>query len=132
MISNSTALALENTRLYEEKTEMIRLQAIQAASIQEEERRRIAGELHDGVGPSLASLNIRLQTVRKQLERENNPTAEEMAEMVEQAQENIQDIRRLIYDLRPAALDELGLIPALKEYINRYQKDQKIIVTYNF
>ncbi|MBW6473511.1 MAG: hypothetical protein K0B14_10330 [Anaerolineaceae bacterium] len=132
MIANSTALALENARLYEEKTEMIRLQSIQSASIQEEERRRIASELHDGVGPSLASLNIRLQTVRKQLQRENNPMAEEVAEMAEQAQENIHDIRRLIYDLRPSALDELGLVPALQEYINRYQKDQKIVVTYDF
>lgn len=132
MIANSTALALENAQLYEEKMEMIRLQAIQAASIQEEERRRIASELHDGVGPSLASLNIRLQTVRKQLERENNPMAEEVAEMAEQAQENIHDIRRLIYDLRPAALDELGLIPALQEYISRYQKDQKIAITCDF
>jgi signal transduction histidine kinase len=132
MIANSTALALENARLYEEKTEMMRLQAVQATSIQEEERRRIASELHDGVGPSLASLNIRLQTARKQLERENNPISMELAEIAEQAQENIHDLRRLIYDLRPAALDELGLVPALQEYINRYQKDQKISIKYEF
>jgi two-component system sensor histidine kinase DegS len=132
MIAYSTALAMENSLLYEEKTEMMRLQAVQATSIQEKERRRIASELHDGVGPSLASLNIRLQTARKQLERENNPISVELAEMAEQAQENIHDIRRLIYDLRPSALDELGLVPALREYINRYQKDQKISVSCEF
>lgn len=46
---------------------------------QEEERQRIARELHDGVGPALASLNIRLHTARKLLERDHHPVAEEKA-----------------------------------------------------
>jgi two-component system sensor histidine kinase DegS len=45
------------------------------------------------------------------------------------AQSNIQDIRRLIYDLRPAILDELGLIPALREYVARYQKEYDLEVS---
>jgi signal transduction histidine kinase len=128
-LANSAALALENAHLYEERMEIMREQLFQAVDIQEEERRRIARELHDGVGPSLASLNIRLQTVRKLLEREENPAAHEVAELAEQTQGNIHDIRRLVYDLGPAALDELGLVPAVREYILRYQKDHGIAVT---
>jgi len=95
---------------------------------QEKERRRIARELHDGVGPALASLNIRLRTARKLLERDHHPVAEEIEELAELAQANIQDIRRLIHDLRPAALDELGLVPALREYVARYQEEQGLEV----
>jgi signal transduction histidine kinase len=128
MLANSTALALENARLYEERVELVRKQFLQTNAIQEEERRRIAQELHDGVGPSLASLNLRLQTVHKQLEREGNPAAGEVAELSHQAQENIHDIRRLIFNLRPAALDKLGLISALEEHLQRFQQDQGIDV----
>jgi signal transduction histidine kinase len=95
---------------------------------QEKERRRIARELHDGVGPALASLNIRLRTARKLLERDHHPVAEEIEELAELAQANIQDIRCLIHDLRPAALDELGLVPALREYVARYQEEQGLEV----
>jgi signal transduction histidine kinase len=95
---------------------------------QEEERRRIARELHDGVGPALASLNIRLRTARKLLERDQHPAAEEIEVLAELTQASIQDIRRLIHDLRPAALDELGLVPALREYAARYQEEQGLEV----
>ncbi len=61
---------------------------------QEKERKRIARELHDGVGPALASLNIRLRTARKPLERDHHPAAEEIEELAELAQANIQDISR--------------------------------------
>jgi signal transduction histidine kinase len=48
--------------------------------------------------------------------------------LTELAQTNIQDIRRLIHDLRPAALGELGLVPALREYVARYQEEQGLEV----
>ena len=124
----SAALALENARLYDERVAMLHEQFIQMAAVQEEERRRIARELHDGVGPSLASLRIRLRTVHKLLERKRDPMAAEVEELAEQAQANIRDIRRLIYDLRPTVLDELGLIPALREYVVRYEQDQGVRV----
>jgi signal transduction histidine kinase len=128
MLAHSTALALENARLYEEHIDLLHQQFLQNVEIQEEERCRIARELHDGVAPSLASLNIRLQTMRKQLERERHPAVGEVEELAQQVQANIQDIRRLIYDLRPTALDEIGLVPALQEYTAHFQRDQGIAV----
>jgi signal transduction histidine kinase len=126
-LAHSATLALENARLHEERMAILRQQLAQVTAAQEEERQRIARELHDGVGPALASLNIRLHTARKLLERDQL-TAEEVEELAELAQVNIQDIRRLIHDLRPAALDELGLMPALREYVARYQEEQGLEV----
>jgi signal transduction histidine kinase len=128
-LAQSAALALENARLHEERIALLRQQLIRVTTAQEEERQRIARELHDGVGPALASLNIRLRTARKLLERDRHPVAGEIEELAEQARLSIRDIRRLIYDLRPAALDELGLAPALREYAARYQEEQGLAMT---
>jgi len=129
-LAHSAALALENARLHEERMAILRQQLAQVTAAQEEERRRIARELHDGVGPALASLNIRLRTARKLLERDHHPAAEEIEELAELSQANIQDIRRLIYDLRPAVLDELGLVPALREYLARCQQEHGLAIEF--
>jgi signal transduction histidine kinase len=130
MLAQSTALALENARLHEERLDILHRQFSQVTEVQEEERRRIARELHDGVGPSLASMRLRLHAVGRSLEQERNPAATEVEELAEQVSADIHDIRRLIDDLRPAVLDQLGLVPALNEYVARYQRDQAIAVTF--
>jgi signal transduction histidine kinase len=127
-LAQSATLALENARLHEERLAILRQQLAQVTAAQEEERQRIARELHDGVGPALASLNLRLRTAGK-LVQPNPAAAQELKELADLTQANIQDIRRLIYDLRPAVLDELGLVAALKEYVSRYQQEQGLSVT---
>ncbi|UCC64437.1 MAG: response regulator [Anaerolineae bacterium] len=116
--------------LHEERMAILREQFAQVTAAQEEERQRIARELHDGLGPALASLNIRLRTVRKLLERDGHPVAGEVEELAGQAQSSIQDIRRLIHDLRPVALDELGLLPALREHLARCQREHSLAVEF--
>jgi two-component system sensor histidine kinase DegS len=116
--------------LHEERMAILREQFARVTAAQEEERQRIARELHDGLVPALASLNIRLRTARKHLERENHPVAGEIEEMAEQAQATIQDIRRLIRDLRPAALDELGLVPALRDHLAGCEREHDLVVEF--
>lgn len=86
----------------------------------EEERRRIRRDLHDGLGPALASMTLKLDAARNLLNRDPVQTEHLLAELKAQTQSAISDIRRLVYDLRPPALDELGLVPALLEQANRY------------
>ena len=82
----------------------------------EEERRRIRRDLHDGLGPQLAALTFKVDAARNQLQR-NAPEAESLLHQVNRdLQETIQDVRRLVHDLRPPALDQLGLVSALQEY----------------
>ncbi len=82
----------------------------------EEERRRLRRDLHDELGPQLASLKLNLDVTRNLISRD--PRAAEMllVELTTQCQAAIADIRQLVFDLRPPALDELGLVGAVHEY----------------
>ncbi len=82
----------------------------------EEERRRLRRDLHDELGPQLASLKLNLDVSRNLISRD--PRAAEMllVELTTQCQAAIADIRQLVFGLRPPALDELGLAGAIQEY----------------
>jgi len=116
--------------LHEERMAMLREQFAQVTAVQEEERQRIARELHDGLVPALAGLSIRLHTAGKGLEREEHPVAGEIRELAEQAQASSRDIRRLIHDLRPLALDELGLVPALRQHFAHCGREHGLAVKF--
>ena len=96
----------------------------------EEERRRLRRDLHDGLGPALASLTFKVDAARNLLRQDSERTEMLLAEVRQQAQEAITDIRRLVYNLRPPALDELGLLSALHEQAAHYQP-QGLEVTFD-
>jgi two-component system, NarL family, sensor kinase len=86
----------------------------------EEERRRLRRDLHDGLGPALAGMVLKLDAARNQLGDGSEAAAEgTLGELRDETQEAIADIRRLVYALRPPALDELGLVGALREQAAR-------------
>lgn len=85
----------------------------------EEERRRIRRDLHDGLGPALAGIAFGLDAARNTLATDPEATADTLAELKSEVQASIADVRRLVYDLRPPALDQLGLVPALQQYAAR-------------
>ena len=85
----------------------------------EEERRRIRRDLHDGLGPALAGIMFGLDAARNTLATDPRATAATLAELKTEMQASIADVRRLVYDLRPPALDQLGLVPAVQEYAAR-------------
>jgi len=87
----------------------------------EEERRRLRRDLHDGLGPALASLTFKVDAARNLLTRDTEKADRLLNAVSLQAQEAITDIRRLVYNLRPPALDELGLLSALREHMALYQ-----------
>jgi signal transduction histidine kinase len=80
----------------------------------EEERRRLRRDLHDGLGPALAGVVLGLQRVRGRV-RADESAAGQLDTLTQQTQEAVADVRRLVYGLRPPALDELGLVGALTE-----------------
>jgi signal transduction histidine kinase len=80
----------------------------------EEERRRLRRELHEGLGPTLAGVALGLGAARAQLRTSPERADALLATLVSQAEQAIADIRRVVYGLRPPALDELGLVRALQ------------------
>ena len=87
----------------------------------EEERRRLRRDLHDGLGPSLANIAMLTETGRDLYAQDPDQAENILNKAVRQTQEAIEDIRRLVYNLRPPALDELGLIGALRDQICEYE-----------
>jgi signal transduction histidine kinase len=85
----------------------------------EEERRRLRRDLHDGLGPQLATLILQLDAARNLLDRDPQQAGRVLAEVKAQTQAAIGDIRRLVYELRPPVLDQLGLVGALYEQATR-------------
>jgi two-component system, NarL family, sensor kinase len=94
------------------------IQASRAALVtaREEERRRIRRDLHDGLGPSLASMKLQLTAVQRLLATEPQRAGELLSQVREDMDETTADIRRLVYGLRPPLIDELGLIAALRNH----------------
>ena len=86
----------------------------------EEERRRVRRDLHDGLGPTLAGISLQIASARVLLDRDPAAADTLLATLVAETQGAIAEIRRLVYDLRPPALDELGLIPALRMQAERF------------
>jgi len=79
----------------------------------EEERRRLRRDLHDGLGPSLASLLLQARVLRRMI-RDDPAAAEALADEIQgDIRITIDDIRRVVHELRPPALDDLGLVSAL-------------------
>jgi two-component system, NarL family, sensor kinase len=81
----------------------------------EEERRRLRRDLHDGLGPALATLAMRLESVSDLIGRDPAGAAELADSLSEQARAEILEVRRLVDRLRPPALDQLGLVSALRQ-----------------
>jgi signal transduction histidine kinase len=87
----------------------------------EEERRRLRRDLHDGLGPQLASLALKLEAARNRMADDPQAVAL-LTDLSARTQEAVADIRRLVYALRPPALDELGLLMALREGATQYNQ----------
>ena len=86
----------------------------------EEERRRLRRDLHDGLGPTLAAQMFRIGSARSLLESDPEAVDEILAQLEGQTEETLAEIRRLVYNLRPPALDQLGLAAAIREVAAQY------------
>lgn len=102
-------------------TELQRSRA-QLVAAREEERRRLRRDLHDGLGPRLATLSMKIDAARNLLARDPATVDRLLREYKQENQELLADLRRLVYDLRSPALDQLGLVSALRDYVANHQE----------
>lgn len=111
------------------KKQQLGLWIIQA---QEEERRRISRELHDGPAQNLANIVMRLELMERLWDRDRERVRRDLADLKETVRQNLGDIRRVIFDLRPMALDDLGLVPAIKRYLADYAQKYEMEIDFLF
>ncbi|MBI2165190.1 MAG: HAMP domain-containing protein [Chloroflexi bacterium] len=90
---------------------------------QEEERRRVSRELHDGIGQALSALTLGLESLEQAGGDPRDGLQEDVERLKGLARETLSDLRRLTVALRPAALDDLGLVPAIRRYAELYLGD---------
>jgi signal transduction histidine kinase len=89
----------------------------------EEERRTLRRELHDGLGPTLAGVTLRIQAAQQQVARDPAGVQEALADVAEELRSAVSDVRRLARGLRPRTLDDLGLVEAVREQVARFAVD---------
>jgi signal transduction histidine kinase len=112
-IANLTAATARTIRLSGQVQEA----RVRTVSAREEERRRLRRDLHDGLGPVLASQGLKLAAAR-QLVRDKPQAAEALLDdVMAQSENTVAEVRRLVYALRPPTLDELGLVEAIREHV---------------
>jgi len=110
-VAQQASIAVHTTRL---TSDLLRAHR-RLVMAREEERRRIRRDLHDGLGPMLASYRLKLGSALQLLERRRDEARVLLNEIEAGLTTTVDDIRRLVYDLRPPALDELGLVRAIKQ-----------------
>lgn len=93
---------------------------------QEEERKRVAREIHDGPAQSLANIVMRAEFCLKIMEKNPSLLKNELYGLMDLVRSSLQDVRKIIFDLRPMSLDDLGLVPALSRYVEQYKRDYGI------
>lgn len=99
---------------------------IRIIQAQEEERKRISRDIHDGPAQMLANVMIRSGLIEKTFNEKGPELALlELTDLKEMVRGALYEVRRIIYDLRPMALDDLGLIPTLKKYLSTVEEYEK-------
>ena len=116
-IASQTGVAVHNVRL----TGDLQRSREQIVSAREEERLRLRRDLHDGLGPKLAGQTLKLEAALDALDSETETARALLKESMTESQTLITEIRRLVYGLRPPALDQLGLLTAIREQAAQYQ-----------
>jgi len=116
-IGHQIGMAVENARLYEEvqrKEEGRRQLLDKLITAQEEERRRVSRELHDEIGQSLTALIMNVGSAEAAIPPGSDALRRHLGEIQGLLAMTLEEIRRLMVDLRPTLLDDLGLIPAIQ------------------
>jgi signal transduction histidine kinase len=117
-IAHLIAIALER----EHSQETLRRLSKLILNAQENERRRLARELHDSVSQILSSVGFRIESVFAQIPRENQPVRQEVAKAKFLLTRAIHEVRSISENLRPSELDELGLVAAVRDLCEDFKE----------
>lgn len=124
----------QQSRLLEQSCQMqehLRHLSHQLLSAQEDERKRISRELHDVIAQTLTSINLRLTTLKNEARLSNKGLERSIACTQELVGHSLDIVNRFVRELRPTALDDLGLIPALQTFMKNFTEQTGIRVSFS-
>ncbi len=100
----------------------LRILSNQLLSTEEKERKRIAGELHDGIGQALSAIKFRVENSLRELRKSpDHSELESLETVIPLAQKTIEEVRRIVQDLRPSILDDLGILATITWFCREFQ-----------
>jgi two-component system sensor histidine kinase DegS len=114
-----------------ESSENKRLLAVRIIKAQEDERRRIAREMHDGPAQSMSNVVLKAEICEKIAEIDIKEAIAELKGLKDVVRSCLTEVRRIIYDLMPMSIEDLGLRPTLQKYIDNFSKQYRIRVDFN-
>jgi len=129
-IADAVAIAVERSELFAEvQAGRVRLETLsqRLLEVQESERRHLARELHDEIGQALTGLRLQLEAAGQQSPAARNAT---LRNAYDEVSNLLERVRSMALDLRPAMLDDLGLLPALLWLLERYEGEAGIRVRF--
>ncbi len=103
---------------------------IRIIEAQEDERKRFAREIHDGPAQSMSNIVIKAEICEKLIDKNISEAKGELRNLKKITRDSLQEVRKIIYNLRPMALDDLGLLPTLERYVISFKEDTNIDVTF--
>jgi signal transduction histidine kinase len=101
--------------------ETLRYLSSRLLSAQEDERKRVAGDIHDTLGACLSGIKFKVEKAMQEVGKNPNAVTESLDAVIPMIQEGVEECRRIQMDLRPSMLDDLGLLPTLSWFCRRFQ-----------
>lgn len=105
--------------------------SIKIIEAQENEKKRISRDIHDGPAQSLANVIFKAEYASKIIDSSPVKAKREIAELQEDVRNTLKDIRKIIYDLMPMSLDDLGLVPTIKKLISNIMESNALIIDFS-
>jgi signal transduction histidine kinase len=121
-ICNQAIIALQNAQLYQD----LLAEKERIVEIEEDARKKLARDLHDGPTQSIAAIAMRLNYAKMLLSREPQQVNEELTKIEDLARRTTKEIRQMLFTLRPIILETQGLAVALEQYIQKLQETDSI------
>jgi len=109
-----------------ESEKQLRFLSSQLLMVQENERRRIAKELHDELGQVLMILKFQISSIDSRLTKTQEPLKDECQDLLHYLDDSIENVRRLSHDLSPSTLEQFGLANAIKNLLENFSKHYKV------
>jgi signal transduction histidine kinase len=121
-ICNQAIIALQNAQLYQD----LLAEKERIIEVEEDERKKLARDLHDGPTQSIAAIAMRLNYVRLLLDRDPQRVNEELRNIEELARRTTKEIRQMLFTLRPIILETQGLAAALEQFVQKLEETDAI------